>query len=90
MKSLSVKTKVGWITAVEFKGKIIRVKFEKSRKNSKSKSLNKFKKNLTKFFKNKNNLIEFNYSVKGNKIQKSTRRVKVIWQSKNSTDRNHI
>ena len=70
MKSLSVKTKVGWITAVEFKGKIIRVKFEKSRKNSKSKSLNKFKKNLTKFFKNKNNLIEFNYSVKGNKIQK--------------------
>ncbi len=55
MKSLSVKTKVGWITAVEFKGKIIRVKFEKSRKNSKSKSLNKFKKNLTKFFKKKNN-----------------------------------
>jgi len=70
MKSLSVKTKIGWITAVEYKGIIIRVKFEKNKKNSKTKNLNKFKKSLTNFFKKKNNLIKFNYSIKGNKIQK--------------------
>ena len=53
MKSLSVKTKIGWITAVEYKGIIIRVKFEKNKKNSKTKNLNKFKKSLTNFFKKK-------------------------------------
>ena len=29
MKSVSIKTKVGWITAIEFNDKIVRVKFAK-------------------------------------------------------------
>ena len=54
MNSLSVKTQFGWITAIEANGKIIRVKFDKNNKNSKTKSLIKFKKSLNNYFKKKN------------------------------------
>jgi len=70
MKSLSVKTRVGWITAIENKGKIIRVRFAESKKKSKSKNLTKFKNSLNNFFKKKSDSVEFNYNVKGNRIQK--------------------
>ena len=70
MKSMSVKTRVGWITAIEFNDKIIRVKFAKYKKNSKSKSLDKFKKNINNFFTRKSNFIKFDYSIVGNKTQK--------------------
>ena len=69
MNSLSVKTKFGWITAIEENGKIIRVKFDKNNKNSKTKSLIKFKKSLNNYFKKKKSIV-FNYKIRGNKIQK--------------------
>ena len=69
MNSLSVKTKFGWITAIEENGKIIRVKFDKNNKNSKTKSLIKFKKSLNNYFKKKKSIV-FSYKIKGNKIQK--------------------
>ena len=70
MKSMSLKTRVGWITAIEFKDKIIRVKFTKYKKNSKSKNLNKFKKNINKFFTRKSSSIKFDYYIVGSKTQK--------------------
>ena len=54
MNSLSIKTQVGWITAIEEGGKIKRVKFDKNNKNSKTKNLIKFKKSLNNYFKKKN------------------------------------
>tara|TARA_Y100001970_G_C14241627_1_gene865264 strand:+ start:884 stop:1321 length:438 start_codon:yes stop_codon:yes gene_type:complete len=69
MNSLSVKTMVGWITAFEENGKIIRVKFDKNRKNSKTKNLIKFKKSLNNYFKNKKSIF-FKYKINGNNIQK--------------------
>ena len=53
MNSLSIKTQVGWITAIEEGGKIKRVKFDKNNKNSKTKNLIKFKKSLNNYFKKK-------------------------------------
>ena len=70
MKSISLKTRVGWITAIEFKDKIIRVKFAKCKKNSNSKGLNKFKQNINNFFTKKSNSIKFDYYITGNKTQK--------------------
>ena len=69
MNSLSVKTQFGWITAIEANGKIIRVKFDKNNKNSKTKSLIKFKKSLNNYFKKKKSIV-LNYKIRGNKIQK--------------------
>tara|TARA_B100000686_G_C16631911_1_gene885167 strand:+ start:566 stop:1003 length:438 start_codon:yes stop_codon:yes gene_type:complete len=69
MNSLSIKTQVGWITAIEEGGKIKRVKFDKNNKNSKTKNLIKFKKSLNNYFKKKKSIV-FNYKIKGNKIQK--------------------
>ena len=60
---------VGWITAFEENGKIIRVKFDKNRKNSKTKNLIKFKKSLNNYFKNKKSIF-FKYKINGNNIQK--------------------
>ena len=69
MNSLSIKTQVGWITAIEEGGKIKRVKFDKNNKNSKTKNLIKFKKSLNNYFKKKKSIF-FKYEIKGNKIQK--------------------
>ena len=70
MKSLSVKTKLGWITAFEDKDTIVRVKFAKGKKNFSSKNLNKFKNNINRFFKKKIKKINFNYKQVGNITQK--------------------
>ena len=69
MNSLSVKTQVGWITAIEENGKIIRVKFDKNNKNSKTKNLIKFKKSINNYFKKKKSIF-FKYKINGNNIQK--------------------
>ena len=50
IKKISIKTKMGWISAFENKGKIFKVKFEKEKKQSQSKVLKNFKKNLLTFF----------------------------------------
>ena len=43
---ISIKTKLGWISAYEEKGKITRIKFGKYKKNILTENLKKFKSNL--------------------------------------------
>ena len=57
IRQISIKTKFGWITAFEDKGKIIRVKFGKHKTILPSKNLKKFKSSLKKFLLKKTNLI---------------------------------
>ena len=70
---VSVKTKFGWISAYEHNGKIFRIKFGKEKKQNPTKTLNKFKKNLLRFFANKSTKIRSSYQINGTKIQK------IIW-----------
>ncbi len=67
---ISVKTSLGWVSAFEEKGKIFKVKFGRSKNKSISKNLKKFKNNLNSFLKRKNKLIQSNFLIKGNPIQK--------------------
>ena len=70
IKKISIKTKMGWISAFENKGKIFKVKFGKEKKQSQSKVLKNFKKNLLTFFKKKTLNIKSPYKIQGNQIQK--------------------
>ena len=49
VNTISIKTKLGWISAYENKGKIFKIQFGKTRKLTKTKSniLKKLKKNFT-------------------------------------------
>jgi len=69
VNTISIKTKLGWISAYENKGKIFKIQFGKTRKLTKTKSniLKKLKKNFT--IKNISN-IKLPFIVKGNSIQK--------------------
>ena len=69
-KRISIKTKIGWISAFEDRGKILFIKFGKIKNQSKSTTLLNFKKNLHKFFNKKTNLIKARYKLTGNQIQK--------------------
>ena len=69
-KKISIKTKFGWISALEQGNKIIAVKFEKHKNKSVSKNLKKFKNNRINFLNKKNNIFESNFSIEGNNIQK--------------------
>ena len=70
VKKISVKTRLGWISAFEDKGKIFKIKFGKVNYQSKSKILNSFKKNLLKFLNKKTFEIKGPYEIRGNQIQK--------------------
>ena len=70
IKIISIKTKFGWISAFENRGKIFRIKFGKMKKKKKSKILNNFKKNLIQFFNKKVSSIKAPYFIEGSKIQK--------------------
>ena len=70
IKKISIKTRLGWISAFENEGKIFRVKFGKIKRQSKSKVLLNFKRNLSKFFNNKTLDIKAPYKIEGNQIQK--------------------
>ena len=70
IKKISIKTKMGWISTFENKGKIFKVKFGKAKKQSQSKVLKNFKKNLLTFFKKKTLNIKSPYKIQGNQIQK--------------------
>ena len=59
IKTKSIRTKFGWLTAYENNGKIFKIKFEKVRKQSNSKVLKKFRYNLLKFFSKKTNASYF-------------------------------
>ena len=70
IKKISIKTKFGWISAFENKGKIFKIKFGKVKKQSQSWVLKKFKKNLVKFLMKRSFAIKAPYDVQGSQIQK--------------------
>ena len=70
MNSLSIKTKFGWISALEQRNKIVQVKFGKHKNKSVSKNLKKFRNNLINFLNRKNNTFESDFFIEGNAIQK--------------------
>ena len=70
IRQISIKTKFGWITAFEDKGKIIRVKFGKHKTILPSKNLKKFKSSLKNFFFKKKKIISCNMTQNGTIVQK--------------------
>ena len=70
MNSLSFKTRFGWISAFEEKGKIVRIKFGKHRNKRISRNLNTLKNKIKSFFKKKKKRIKSNFLIEGNTIQK--------------------
>ena len=70
MNSLSFKTKFGWISAFEEKGKIIIIKFGKHKNKNISKNLKSLKIKINSFFNKKNRTIKSNFLIEGNTIQK--------------------
>ena len=74
MNSLSFKTRFGWISAFEEKGKIVKIKFGKHKNKNISKNLKNLKIKINNFFNKKNRTIKSNFFIKGNAIQKK------VWQ----------
>ncbi len=72
INQISIKTKVGWISAQENKGKIYRIKFGKLKKQKTTKILEKFKKNLANFLNQKTVEIKAPHIISGNHMQKKT------------------
>ena len=66
MRRIAIKTKIGWVTAFEENNKIFKIKFGKYTKQTNTKVLKSFKKNLQ----NNTNCIKANYVLIGNNIQK--------------------
>ena len=70
MNSLSFKTRFGWISAFEEKGKIVRIKFGKHRNKGINRNLKNLKIKINSFFNKKNKRIKSNFLIEGNTIQK--------------------
>ena len=70
IKQVSIKTKFGWVSAYENKGKIFKIEFGKLKKQKKSEILGKFRKNLLKFFNKKIKNIKTPHVMIWNQIQK--------------------
>ena len=70
MNSLSFKTRFGWISAFEEKGKIVKIKFGKHKNKNISKNLKSLKIKINSFFIKKNRIIKSNFFIEGNTIQK--------------------
>ena len=70
MNSLSFKTRFGWISAFEEKGKIVKIKFGKHKNKNISKNLKDLKIKINNFLSKKNSTIKSNFLIKGNPIQK--------------------
>jgi len=70
VNSLSFKTRFGWISAFEEKGKIVKIKFGKHKNKNISKNLNSLKIKINSFFSKKNRTIRSNFLIEGNTIQK--------------------
>ena len=81
INQISTKTRFGWISAFENRGKIFKVKFGRLKKQKKSKTLEIFKKKLLNFFSKKNSKIKIPYEMQGSKIQikvwKELRKIKI-------------
>ena len=83
MKRITIKTRIGWVTAFEENNKIFKIKFSKSNKRSNTKVLKSFKKNLLKYFQKKTNYIKANYKLVGNNTQKK------IWNEMKKIKKGH-
>jgi len=70
VNSLSFKTRFGWISAFEEKGKIVKIKFGKHKNKNISKNLKSLKIKINSFFNKKNKTIKSNFLIEGNTIQK--------------------
>jgi len=70
IKQISIKTRFGWISAFENKGKIFKVKFGKLKKQKNSLILKNFRKNLFQFFNKKKNNIKIPHIMSGSSTQK--------------------
>ena len=68
-KTISFKSKYGWISATEKNNKILSVSFVKSNTKGKSILLNKLKKNLIDYFFKKTKKINSNILLEGSKLQ---------------------
>ncbi|MBI29033.1 MAG: hypothetical protein CMI95_03965 [Pelagibacteraceae bacterium] len=69
-RSISFKSKFGWITAFERDRKLRKISFEKKYIYKPSKTLLEFKKNINNFFLHKTDKITANYSLDGSIVQK--------------------
>ena len=69
-QTISIKTKFGWISVFENKGKIFRIKFGRGKRQQKTKNLENFKKNLLEFFNKKRLNIKASYKIDGSLTQK--------------------
>ena len=69
IKKISIKTKVGWISVFEEKGKIFQIRFGKTKTQFKSRLLINFKEKLNNFFKKKKPLTKIPHIMRGNKKQ---------------------
>ncbi len=67
---ISIKTKLGWISAFEKEGKIFKIKFGKLRKQHSKKILKNFRNKLNSFLKKKTLIIKIPHIIEGNRIQK--------------------
>jgi len=80
ISQISIKTKVGWITAFEQKNKIIKVKFIKKKNSLISNNLKKFRSELNNFFAGKHKSINCRVLLKGNskqiKVWKELKKIK--------------
>ena len=58
IKQISIKTRVGWISGFEYKGKIYKIEFGKLKKQIKSKILTNYKKKYCNFLLKKNQILK--------------------------------
>ena len=70
MNSLSFKTRFGWISAFEEKGKIVRIKFGKHRNKGINRNLKTLKNKINSFFNKKKKRKKYNFLIEGKSIQK--------------------
>ena len=70
MNSLSFKTRFGWISAFEEKGKIVRIKFGKHRNKGINRNLKTLKNKINSFFNKKKKRFKSNFLFEGKSIQK--------------------
>ena len=68
-KILSFHTRLGWMTAIEQDGKIIELKFIKSKNEGQSLILQRIKKNINDFFSKKTKSFNIPYKIHGTDLQ---------------------
>ena len=70
INKISIKTKFGWISAFENRGKIFKIKFGKTQIQSQSQVLRNFRKNLFMFFMKTSSNVKAPYKIEGNRMQR--------------------